>query len=78
MQIGSFKVKVSFKWQDMWIGAYIKKVISITQEGDKVRTVVYICPIPMVCIRISRGPQSKCLMCGRPMKKCKEPKYAQN
>jgi hypothetical protein len=38
------KVKFFFRWYDIWVGAYIDK-------GNKT---VYICPIPMFGVKISK------------------------
>jgi hypothetical protein len=38
------KIRIFFAWYDMWIGAYY----------DRMLRELYICPIPMVCIHISR------------------------
>ncbi len=37
------KIKLFFRWYDLWIGAYI----------DKKNRAIYICLIPMVGIKIS-------------------------
>ncbi len=37
------KIKAFFRWYDLWVGAYI----------DVSGGAVYICPIPMVGIKIS-------------------------
>jgi hypothetical protein len=36
-------IRVFFAWYDMWIGLYYNRLAKV----------IYICPIPMVCIRIS-------------------------
>lgn len=38
------KISLFFRWYDLWIGAYI----------DRANSAVYICPIPMFGVKISR------------------------
>ncbi len=38
------KIKFQFLWYDFWIGAFY----------DRAHKVLYICPLPMCVIRISR------------------------
>lgn len=38
-------IKSFFRWYDLWVGAYI----------DAANKTVYICPIPMFGVKISRG-----------------------
>lgn len=47
-------MKLFFRWYDIWIGAYI----------DRPRRVLYICPIPMVGVRI-KLPERHYLIWGR-------------
>lgn len=36
------KVKLSFAWYDLWVGAY----------WDRKNRVLYVCPVPMVLVTI--------------------------
>lgn len=52
------KIKPFFKWFDFWVGVYI----------DRPGRAVYICPLPMVGVKISRllpgRPSGRCPDCG--------------
>ena len=37
------KIRIFFAWYDIWIGFYWNNLVKT----------LYICPIPMICIRIS-------------------------
>jgi hypothetical protein len=39
---GSGALSISFRWFDMWIGLYV----------DAKNRTAYVCPLPMICIRI--------------------------
>jgi hypothetical protein len=40
-----WRVRVRWAWFDMWVGAY----------WDRADRVLYVCPVPMVVVAISRG-----------------------
>jgi len=40
----NYQVSLLFRWYDLWVGAYI----------DKPNKTLYVCPLPMVVIRIRR------------------------
>ena len=39
------KIKVSFAWYDLWIGAYI----------DRKKKILHICPVPTLLVSINLG-----------------------
>ncbi len=39
------KVRIFFAWYDLWVGAYYNRIAKA----------LYICPVPMICIRLSWG-----------------------
>jgi len=41
--VRGLNIKLQLKWYDLWVGAYI----------DKPNRTVYICPIPMIVIKIT-------------------------
>jgi maltodextrin utilization protein YvdJ len=45
------KIKIKFKWQDMWIGAYWENYLGLKS--------VYLCIIPMLPIKITFNKESK-------------------
>ena len=38
------KLGISFKWYDLWIGAYY----------DRINRVLYVCPLPTIAIVVKR------------------------
>lgn len=42
--------EVFFRWYDLWIGAYV----------DTKGRAIYICPIPMVGVKVSWRPSEEC------------------
>ena len=44
------KVSLRFLWYDMWVGAY----------WDRASRTLYLCPLPMVVIKIEMGPECHC------------------
>ncbi len=45
MRIGHYTVTLHWRWFDLWVGAY----------WDRKARVLYVCPLPMVVIRVSLG-----------------------
>lgn len=45
------RISVRFLWYDFWIGVYV----------DRENKRLYVCPLPMVCIRIEYG--KRCYFC---------------
>lgn len=42
----SDRARVFFRWYDLWIGAFY----------DRKQRALYICPLPMIGVRIGRSP----------------------
>lgn len=56
------KVQIQFRWFDMWIGVFIKPHATKKQRalGERnYETVLYICPLPMVVIKITIADKDK-------------------
>jgi hypothetical protein len=59
MMIKKLHIKFHFIWFDFWMGVYI----------DLENKTVFICPLPMLPIKIWWTEHLKCPTCGRPMQK---------
>lgn len=57
--IKKYNFNISFKWFDLWIGVFV----------DMPGKAVYICPLPMLVLKIWTTDHLACPTCGKPMDK---------